>query len=101
MFYEHSSFKQEISPQAKLESAIVVLEPAESKRLIAKAVAALPEVKAVLKKGILVIGWGTTNAFVVEEVLGKTIAHKTDFSSGVISQISRDFILILPPSPGG
>lgn len=86
MFYEHPSFKREIPPRAKIESAIVVLEPAESKRLIAKAVAALPEVKAVLKKGILVIGFGTTNAFVVEEVLGKTIAHKTDFSSGIISE---------------
>ena len=86
MFYKHASLKQEISPQVKLESAIVVLEPAESKRLIAKGVAALPEVKAVLKRGILVIGFGTTNAFVVEEVLGKTIAHKTDFSPGIISE---------------
>ncbi len=86
MFYEHPSFKREIPLQAKLESAIVVLEPAESKRLIAKAVAALPEVKAVLKKGILVIAWGSTNALVAEEILGRTIAHKTDFASGVISE---------------
>ena len=85
MFYENPSLKREIPPQAKLESAVVVLEPAESKRLIAKAIAALPEVKAVLKKGVFVIGWGSTNAFVVEEVLGRTIAHKADFCSGVIS----------------
>jgi hypothetical protein len=47
-------------------------------------VAVLPEVKAALNKGTLVIGWGTTNAFVAEEVLGRTIAYKTDFASGVI-----------------
>ena len=86
MFYEHPSFKREISPQWRLESAIVVLEPAESKRLIAKAVTALPEVKAVLKKGVLVLSWGSTNALVYEEILGKTIAHKTDYTSGVISE---------------
>jgi len=85
MFYEHSVSKSNAPSQVKLESAIVTLNPAESKRLIAKAVAALPEVKAALKKGTLIIGWGTTNAFVAEEITGKTIGHKTDFASGVIS----------------
>ena len=85
MFYEHPSFKREVPPQANLESAIVTLSPAESKRLIAKAVAVLPEVKAALKNGTLIIGWGTTTVFVAEEILGRTIAHKTDFASGVIS----------------
>ena len=85
MFYEHPLFKREAPPQVKPESAIVTLTPAESKRLIAKAVAVLPEVKAALEKGTLIIGWGTTNVFVAEEILGRTIAHKTDFASGVIS----------------
>lgn len=84
MFYEHPSLKREVPPRSKLESAIVTLNPAESKRLIAKAVAVLPEVKAALEMGTLIIGWGTTNAFVAEEILGKTIDHKTDFASGVI-----------------
>jgi hypothetical protein len=65
---------------------MVTLNPSESKRLIARAVAVLPEVKTVLQKGTLVIGWGTTNAFVAEEILGKTIAHKSDFASGVICE---------------
>ena len=86
MFYEHPLFRREPSPMAKLESAIVTLNPAESKRLIAKAVAILPEIKAVLQKGTLVINWGTTNAFVAEEILKRTIAHKTDYASGVISE---------------
>ncbi|MFC1932473.1 hypothetical protein ACFLXU_02435 [Chloroflexota bacterium] len=84
MFYDHPSFRREVQPQVKLESAIVTLNPAESKRLIAKAVCNLPEVEAACKKGTLVIAWGTTNALVAEEILGKTIVHKTDFASGVI-----------------
>ncbi len=84
MFYEYPSLKSTVSYQSKLESAIVVLNPAESKRLIAKAVAVLPEVKAAIKKGTLIIGWGTTNAFVAQEITGQTIGHKTDFASGVI-----------------
>lgn len=84
MFYEHPLSKSPILSRSKLESAIIVLNPAESKRLIAKAVAVLPEVKAALEKGTLIIGWGTTNSFVAEEIIGKTISHKTDFASGVI-----------------
>ena len=85
MFYEHPLFRQDTLPRAKLESAIVTLNPAESKRLIAKAVAVLPEIKVVLQKGTLVINWGTTNVFVVEEILKRTITHKADYASGVIS----------------
>ena len=86
MFYEHPMFRREPPPGANIESAIVTLKPAESKRLIAKAVAVLPEIKAVLQKGTLIINWGTTNAFVVEEILKKPIPHKTDYASGVISE---------------
>ena len=43
-----------------------VLTVAQSKRLIAKGVAQLPEVKHALAEGILAIGRGTTNAYVVE-----------------------------------
>lgn len=86
MFYEHPSFKRELPPREKLESAIVVLEPSESKRLIAKALAVLPEIKAALKKGVVIISWGGTDALVYEEIMGKTIPHKTDYTSGVISE---------------
>jgi len=53
--------------------ANVVLTVSESKRLIAKGVAALPCVKRALQKGLVVISTGTTNAYVLEEILGKTI----------------------------
>ena len=51
--------------------ALFVLTPAESKRLIGKAVAALPEVKHAQKNDYLLIGHGSTNVYVAEEVLGK------------------------------
>jgi len=61
----------------------VTLTPAESKRLIAKAVAALPEVKRALRQGTIVIGLGTTNAHVAEELLGEKI-EREKFVAGVV-----------------
>jgi hypothetical protein len=58
---------------AEQARAIVVLTPVESKRLIAMAVTSLPEVRRALKKGRIIIGSGTTNACVVEELTGKQI----------------------------
>src|SRR3970040_1826804 len=53
--------------------AIVVLTPSASKRLIAKAVKEMPEVKRALKKGRIIIIGGTTNAYVAEEILGRKV----------------------------
>ncbi len=61
----------------------VSLTPAESKRLIAKAVTALPEVKRALRQGTIVIGLGTTNARVAEELLGKKI-EREKFVAGIV-----------------
>jgi hypothetical protein len=52
-------------------SGILVLTPAESKRLIAKAVVAMPQVRRALEKGRVIIANGTTTAFVAEEILGR------------------------------
>ncbi|MGD0854612.1 MAG: hypothetical protein ABSA18_02255 [Dehalococcoidia bacterium] len=56
----------------------LVLTPAAGKRLIGKALSVHPEIKQVLKKGTLVIVAGTTNAYIVEEVL-KNIVGKVGF----------------------
>jgi hypothetical protein len=66
-------------------SALVVLTSSESKRLIAKGVAALPEVRQALQEGFVIIGRGTTNAFVVEELTGEKIEHKSHFAAGFIA----------------
>ena len=60
----------------------VVLTVAESKRLIAKGVAALPEVKSAMTNGIVVVATGTTNAYVLEELWNKRI-DKRRYRSGV------------------
>jgi len=59
-----------------------VLTVAESKRLIAKAVAALPEVQRAMKEGTVVVATGTTNAYVLEELWGKRI-DKRCYRSGI------------------
>ncbi len=59
-------------------SALVALTPSESRRLLAKAVATLPEIKQALETGLLVIARGSTNAFVAEEIMGISIEEKSD-----------------------
>ena len=61
----------------------ITLTPAESKRLIAKAVVNLGEIKKAFKNGIIVIGVGTTNAYVAEELLGQKIERER-FVAGVV-----------------
>jgi len=51
--------------------ALFVLTPSESKRFIAKAVAKMPEVKKAKKDGEIVIGHGSTNVLVAQEIIGK------------------------------
>jgi hypothetical protein len=65
--------------------ALISLTPAESKRLIAKGVAALPEVRRALEHGLVIIARGTTNAFVVEELTGNKIGDKSHYASGFIA----------------
>lgn len=75
MFYKDSN---------KQERAVVVLTPSESKRLIAKAIKCMPEVKAALKNGRLIIIGGTTTAFIAEEITGKEVS-KFWFAAGRIA----------------
>ena len=51
------------------EKILITLTPSESKRLIAKGVKNLEEVQRALKHGTIIITLGTTNAYVVEEIL--------------------------------
>ncbi|MCW4035750.1 MAG: hypothetical protein NWE75_01010 [Candidatus Bathyarchaeota archaeon] len=60
----------------------VVLTVAESKRLIAKGVAALPEVQKAMKEGMVVVATGTTNAYVLEELWGRRF-DKRRYRSGI------------------
>jgi hypothetical protein len=59
------------------------LTTSESKRLIGKSVSQHPKVKKALQKGILAVGLGSANAFVVEEILKKKI-EKERYVAGYI-----------------
>jgi hypothetical protein len=58
-----------------------VLTVAESKRLIAKGVAALEMIQDRMEEGVVVLTSGSTNAYIYEELTGKTI-DKRAFISG-------------------
>lgn len=63
--------------------ALFTLTPSESKRLIGKGLAALPEIQRAKKKGYLLVGRGSTNAYVLEELLGKKI-KKEGYTAGQV-----------------
>lgn len=56
--------------------AEVVLTVAESKRLIAKGVAALDYIQEKMQKGIIVVTTGSTNGYIYEELTGQKIDHR-------------------------
>lgn len=60
----------------------IVLTVSESKRLIAKGVVALDFVQKALRQGTVAIAKGTTNGYIVEEILGEKI-DKTQYCTGV------------------
>lgn len=66
--------------------AIFTLTPAESKRLMAKAVVQLPQVKEAMQEGYIYIAGGTTNAFIAEELTGTEIAVKGHYTAGVVTK---------------
>jgi len=59
----------------------IVLTVAESKRLIARGVAAHPAVRAALEKGTVAVAKGSTNAYIVEELTGRKI-EKNHYVTG-------------------
>ncbi|HWR45633.1 hypothetical protein [Sporomusa sp.] len=66
------------------ERAFIVVTPYESRRLIAKAVVQLPEIKEALTNGWIVVATGSTNGYVAEELLGSPLI-KENFISGHIT----------------
>jgi hypothetical protein len=63
--------------------AEITLTSAESKRLIAKGVVQMDAVRKAREKGILVIGRGSTNSYIAEEITGSKI-KKGQFTAGYI-----------------
>lgn len=63
--------------------AVFGFTPWESKRLIGKAVAALPEVQHALEHAQIVISHGSTNVYVAEEIMGE-MAERDQYVSGQV-----------------
>ncbi len=85
MFYDTTMFLEKLEQTRDERShALVVLTPSESKRLIAKGVLELPEVRKVLQKGSLVVSRGVTPAYIVEELLGDTLP-KEICTAGIVT----------------
>lgn len=68
----------------KKVAALIVLNPAASRRLIAKAVVQLPEVKAAMEKGYIIIARGITSAYVSEELFNIKVEPKAHQTFGLV-----------------
>jgi hypothetical protein len=77
--------------------ALFVLTPAESKRLIGKAVADMEEVKKAKKQDHLLIAHGSTNVAVAEEVLGRDKLAEVLNRDRYLSGITKNGILCTTP----
>ncbi|MEM2143590.1 MAG: hypothetical protein QXQ81_10075 [Candidatus Thorarchaeota archaeon] len=65
-----------------MKKLLVTLTPAEGKRLIAKGILALEPVQKALKSGYLCVTLGTTNSYIVEEIIDGY--DKTRHVAGVV-----------------
>jgi len=57
--------------------ALFTLTSAESKRLIARGIVSMPEVIQAKEEGYLLVGRGSTNAYIAEELLGEPLEKET------------------------
>ena len=86
MFYDTSSFKKP-APQLRDDRfhALVMLLPRESKRLLARAILQVPEVRRVCKDGWFVISRGVTPAYILEELTGQS-TDKANSTAGIVTE---------------
>jgi hypothetical protein len=82
MFYEVEASKGK-EGQREI-SAMVVLNSSESRRLLAKATVALPEVQNAWKNGTIIMARGITNAYVAEEFFDISVEPKAGQTVGLI-----------------
>ncbi len=80
--------QQDVSDIADQPSGImriqVGLTPAESKRLIAKAVKKMPEIERALKEGTIIVDKSTTSAHILDELIDESI-DLSRYASGIVT----------------
>lgn len=85
MFYDTTPYREALAPVREDRTyAIVVLTPPESRRLIAKGIVILPEIKRALDAEVFVICRGITTAYVAEEVLGVALP-RANGTAGIVA----------------
>jgi hypothetical protein len=85
VFYDTEAHREKlVGTRDDRVHGIVVLLPSESKRLIAKGVLAMPEVRRALQEGLFVVSRGTTTAYIAEELLGVPLP-KANCTAGIVT----------------
>ena len=85
MFYDTSRFRKPAPPlRDDRFHALVMLLPRESKRLLARAVLQMPEVKRALEDGWFVVSRGVTPAYLLEELTGEPM-DKANCTAGIVT----------------
>ncbi len=74
--------------------AMFVLTPAESKRLIARAVVKLPEVQRALQNAYVCVVGGTTNAFIAQELAGVSVQPQCYTAGTSVNRV----VCVTPPA---
>lgn len=96
MFYEIDIPEPKVD--LKQISALVILNPAESRRLLAKAAVNCSVVKNAWENGTIIIGRGITNAFVTEEFFDIAVEPKAAQTIGLVAGGILNAHLGPPPS---
>lgn len=82
MFYQID--QPQPTPGVKQATALVILNPAQSRRLVAKGAVASPIVQNAYNNGMIIIARGITNAYVSEEFFNISIENKTNQTAGFV-----------------
>jgi len=85
------------TPGVTQATAFVVLNPAQSRRLVAKGAVATPVVQNAYKNGMIIIARGITNAYVSEEFFNITIENKANQTAGFVGGGTTNATTTPPP----
>ena len=85
------------TPGVKQATAHVVLNAAQSRRLVAKGAVSSPIVQNAYQNGMIIIARGITNAYVSEEFFNISIENKTNQTAGFVGEGATNATSTPPP----
>ncbi len=84
-------------PDKKQAAALAVLNPAQSRRLVAKGAIASPIFQKAYKEGMVIIARGITNAYMCEELFNISIENKANQTVGLVAKGATNSASTPPP----